>query len=214
MGTEHNTVEQFQLDRDSEHLTHNKPFTTEELAKEIGKLKKKKAQSPSDEISNEMIIYGGEALRKVMLDLFNLLWTNEIFPKQWGKIHISPIYKKGDRRVLANYRPIAITSNIWKVFERLIEGRIREIVDIPDEQAGFRKGYGTIDNLFRLREIVLGRSTEGNRTTVAFIDLKEAYDRVWRDGLWYTLHNAGIRGKYYKNKVALYMYPKDIFPVT
>ena len=67
---------------------------------------------------------------------------------------------------------------------------------IVEEQGGFRPGRGTIDQLFVLTEIL--KSRVGMSTYAAFIDVKKAYDTVWRQGLWKRLWDEGVRGKMWR----------------
>ena len=77
---------------------------------------------------------------------------------------------------------------------------------LVDEQAGFRPGRSCADQLFVLME-VLSQHREANKKVVAcFVDVRKAYDRVWREGLWKALWQKGVRGRmwrvlkdYYKN---------------
>jgi len=67
---------------------------------------------------------------------------------------------------------------------------------LVEEQAGFRKNRSTTDQIFILTEIVKNRRPKP--TFCAFIDIAKAYDKVWRNGLWYKLWQYGIRGKMWR----------------
>ena len=67
--------------------------------------------------------------------------------------------------------------------------------ELVEEQGGFRRGRGCVDVLYTYSEVVRGRKWEGKSTYCAFIDVKKAYDRVWRDGLWKRLWDTGVQGK-------------------
>ena len=86
-----------------------------------------------------------------------------------------------------------------KLFERVLESRMRARLEllgmIPDAQNGFRQDRGTHMPVFVLRELLLQRARHDLPGCVALIDLKKAYDLVWRDALWVKLHDIGIRGK-------------------
>ena len=68
---------------------------------------------------------------------------------------------------------------------------------IHESQAGFRKGYSIIDNLFMLKCIIDLFVWKKRKLFCLFIDYRKAFDMVWRDGLWYKLIKAGITGKLY-----------------
>ena len=66
---------------------------------------------------------------------------------------------------------------------------------MSESQAGFRFDHSCVDNIFTLNEVIQGRLQEGKKTFSFFLDIKKAYDTVWRDGLWYKLWEMGIQGK-------------------
>ena len=69
---------------------------------------------------------------------------------------------------------------------------------LSNMQAGFRKGCRTEDQLFRFIQSTLDGFQAGKTTTAVFIDLQQAYDRVWRKGLLIKMSNMGIHGKMFK----------------
>ena len=73
---------------------------------------------------------------------------------------------------------------------------------LSDAQGGFRKGRSTIDHIFVVAETV--RSRLLSRTYACFLDIKSAYDHVFRDGLWFKLYQLGMRGKLWRVLMALY----------
>ena len=68
-------------------------------------------------------------------------------------------------------------------------------IDLSESQAGFRFDRSCVDNIFILNEVIQGRLQEGKKTFCFFLDIKKAYDTVWRDGLWYKMWEMGIQGK-------------------
>ena len=69
---------------------------------------------------------------------------------------------------------------------------------LSNNQAGFRSGFRTEDQLFRLSQRILDGFQKKHHTTAIFVDLKQAYDRVWRRGLLLKMKNTGIHGKMYR----------------
>ena len=96
-----------------------------------------------------------------------------------------PLYKgKGDIKEYGNYQGIKLMSHSMKLWERVIEARIRKEVTIGEQQFRFMPGKSTIDAIFCLR-MLLELWTEGQMAVnCAFIDLEKAYDRVPRQELW------------------------------
>ena len=85
--------------------------------------------------------------------------------------------------------------------ERMINNRLywwlEETKTLSKNQAGFRAGCRTEDQLFRLTQKILDGFQKKHHTTAVFVDLKQAYDRVWRKGLLLKMKDAGIHGKLY-----------------
>ena len=69
---------------------------------------------------------------------------------------------------------------------------------ISENQAGFRKGYSTVDNIFVLHALIDLYFSFGKKLYCTFVDFKKAFDTVWRTGLWWKLQNCEIKGKCFK----------------
>ena len=76
---------------------------------------------------------------------------------------------------------------------------------LVDEQAGFRVGRSTVDQVFVLSELIRARRRKGQKTYCAFLDIKKAYDTVWRDGLMKRLLEVGLKGKMWRVIRNLYL---------
>ena len=98
-----------------------------------------------------------------------------------------------------NYRLLAISSVVMKLFEKILDRLIQtwseRVGILSDLQGGFRAGRGTVDQLFILNEITAIRREQGLTTFLCFIDVSKAYDRVWRPGLWLKLREFGMAGR-------------------
>ncbi|MCG8110258.1 MAG: reverse transcriptase family protein, partial [Candidatus Thiodiazotropha taylori] len=177
----------------------NSPITENEIIKAIRSLKNNK--SPGiDEIKNEHIKSSLEYLLPIYHKLFNLIFDKGIIPESWLIGNILPIYKnKGDSHNPENYRPITLLSCLGKVFTSILNNRLNQYAEdhevLTDCQAGFRKGYSTADNLFIINSLVEMFKAKHNKLFCTFIDFKQAFDTVWRDGLWYKLKRYNINGK-------------------
>ena len=98
-----------------------------------------------------------------------------------------------------NYRPISLLSCLGKLFTLIINNRLNEYADscdlISDCQAGFRKGFSISDNIFTIYCLITDLLKTKRKLFCAFIDLKAAFDTVWRAGLWRKLIESSINGK-------------------
>lgn len=171
-------------------------ITEEEL--EMALKKMKNGKSPGhDRITVEMVKKMGEKGKKVLLDLYNKIWTMEEMPSEWEIGQIVPIYKKGDNKQCSNYRGIMLLSVPLKIYEQILEGRLREVIEptLSEAQSGFRKGRSVQDHIFSLKQIIIRTLEYNKKAFFAFIDLEKAFDKVPREKVWISLEKRGVNSK-------------------
>jgi hypothetical protein len=134
----------------------------------------------------------GEEGVRFLTDVFNNLLQGEEMPDEWRSSVLVPFYKgKGDIKECGNYRGIKLMSHALKLWERVVETRLRNEVRIAEQQFGFMPGRSTTDAIFGLR-MLLEKWREGQKKLYCvFIDLEKAYDRVPREEVWECLRLAG-----------------------
>ena len=184
-------------------------FSSAELCQQLQRLQMKKAPGP-DGICNEHLKYLGPVARETLLRLINASWLNAEVPTEWRRATIVPIPKSGkDRRLPGSYRPIALTSHIAKLAERMIQTRLMFVADqknmIPPEQVGFRAKRSVADSLGRLIQTVQdgwnrpkarSRNPPDGTTAQKFVlmafDFARAYDTVDHGLLRVRLLELGV----------------------
>ena len=176
-------------------------LTESELDTAIKKLKKRKSPGP-DKVHNEMLINLGRKGKLTLLKLYNKTWIEGHLPNRWKLATITPILKKGKKaNDPKSYRPISLTSCVGKLCERILNTRLYWWLEssglITQNQAGFRAKSRTEDQLFRLSQRIIDGFQKGEHTTAVFVDLQQAYDRVWKKGLLLKLQNTGVKGHMY-----------------
>lgn len=127
-----------------------------------------------------------------LLHLFNASFRLKFCPGQWKMAEVIMVPKPGkdlsDRR---SYRPISLLPIISKVFEKLLLKRLKPVIEesqlIPTHQFGFRNKHSTIDQVHRVTGII-EESLENRRIcSAAFLDISQAFDKVWHEGLLFKL---------------------------
>ena len=186
----------------------NMKISKEEILKCIQKLKNNKACG-EDLVINEYIKSTTNTFIDIYEQLFNIIFETGIVPDNWLMGNIKPIYKnKGDKMDPKNYRPITILSCLGKLFTAVLSERLTKYSDdffiLNENQCGFRKGYSTLDNLFVLFNFFEILKNKKNKMFCAFIDFEKAFDKVWRDGLWYKLLLNNMNGNMYNIIVNMY----------
>jgi len=168
----------------------------EEIRKSIERLKNGKAAGCSG-IVGEMLKAGKEVLEEKLHSLFKRVWEDEVVPNDWECGIVIPLYKKGDKMDLDNYRGITLMDVTGKVFSGILRRRLERWYEgkIAEEQGGFRKGRGCVDQAYTLAQVMLKRLEMQKLTYLCFVDLKKAYDSVWREGLFRKLKQDGVTNK-------------------
>ncbi|KAK3544079.1 hypothetical protein QTP86_001145, partial [Hemibagrus guttatus] len=157
--------------------------------------------------------------------LCNIAWRSGTVPLDWATGVVVPLFKKGERRVCSNYRGITLLSLPGKVYSRVLERRVRPLVEprIQEEQCGFRPSRGTLDQLYTLHRVLEGSWEFAQPVHMCFVDLKKAFDRVPCGILWEVLWEYGVRGPLLRAVRSLYNWSRslvriascksDLFPV-
>lgn len=175
----------------NEHL-EIKPISQQELVDIIRyKIKNKKAPG-LDKITGEILKQlPGKAAAK-LVKIFNAALTLGHIPKPWKVAEVIVIPKAGKPLDLASsYRPISLLSTIGKLFERLYLKRLVPLIEerkiIPSHQFGFRSSHSTIEQIHRFTDEIEKGLEEKQICSAVFLDVAQAFDRVWHLGLLYKI---------------------------
>ena len=174
----------------------------------IKKLKCNKA-SGEDYITNEYIKATATQFINIYEKLFNVIFDTGIIPDIWLIGSIKPIFKnKGNKYDPNNFRPITILSCLGKLFTSILNDRLNtfseEFKVLNESQCGFRKQYSTIDSIFILYSFFECLKSKNKKLFCAFVDFEKAFDKVWREALWYKLLLNNINGKMYRLILNMY----------
>ena len=93
---------------------------------------------------------------KVLHSICQHIWKTQQWPQDWKRSVFIPIPKKGNAKDYSNYHTIALISHASKVMLKILQARLKQYVnyELPDVQAGFRKGRGTRDQIANIHWII------------------------------------------------------------
>ena len=182
-------------------------ITLDETCKTLTNLKNGKSAG-LDSIVNEMLKYGKNVFSKPLTKLFNVIMSTNCYPKSWTEGLIVPILKSGNLTDPNNYRGITLSSSVGKIFTKILSDRLMKFVTeneiLHNAQIGFMPKKQTSDHIFVLKSIIDLYKTKRKHVFACFVDLKKAFDTVWRKGLLFKILCYGISPKFCKILQSMY----------
>jgi hypothetical protein len=179
----------------------NFKITADEISKAIPKLKNGKSCG-NDLILNEMLKSANPVIIPLLVKLFNQILTNSTYPDAWRVNFITPLHKKGPINSPENYRGIAVSSNLSKLFCSVLHNRLSKFFAdnnvIPNNQIGYRSKARTSDHIYTLKCLIdkYTKHLSKHNLYCCFVDFKSAFDSLWRDALIFKLIRANVCGNY------------------
>ncbi|WP_230209703.1 reverse transcriptase domain-containing protein [Solemya velum gill symbiont] len=185
------------LSTEMSYHVYNEPFTFKELKSALSYTSE---SSPGlDNVHYTLLKNLPIPSLSILLELYNLIWHKQTLPTSWKHSVIVPIRKPGkDPTNLNAYRPIALTSCLCKLMERMVNNRLMWYLEknclLSETQSGFRNHRSTTEILVRLEAAIHQAFVNKEYLVAVFLDFEKAYDMLWKKGLLYKLHSLGIEG--------------------
>ena len=135
----------------------------------------------------------------MLLDFYNSVWNKGQLPANWKEATISPLLKADKSPFdVTSYRPVALTSTLCKVMEKMVSTRLRWWLEANQLfnkfQSGFLKHRSTTDHILRLANDAHKAVHTKQCTLAVMLDLEKAFDLVWHRGLLYKMETLGLKG--------------------
>ena len=135
-----------------------------------------------DRIPCKLLKIAAEVVAPSLTQIFDKIICTSIFPNEWKLARVTPIYKKGKKDDMDNYRPISVISVVAKIFEKLIFEQLYEYLNnnnlITASQSGFRSLHSTLTALIEATDKWSINIDNKLLNGVIFIDLKKAFDTI------------------------------------
>ena len=165
-----------------------------DLLKIIRSLKNKNSAG-IDCLSNHMLKKEAYRFSVLLTPLINEALDEGIFPSCLKKANIIPIFKKGDKTNLNNYRPIALLPVLSKVFEKVLNEQLTSIIDngfIDDNQFGFRRGFSTEDAAIKFVNQIQKDLNLKKHVVTVYVDVSKAFDSCDHKILMKKIEKTGL----------------------
>ena len=174
------------------------PIMTEKVEEILLSLNPNKAAGP-DEVEARMLKECAGVMAPKLQQIFRESLDKGVVPRQWKEAHIVPIHKGGSKAVMGNFRPVALTSAICKVLEKIICATMIAFLTkhnlISPQQHGFVRGRSCQTNIMLCLEKWTQMLDDGKSVDVAYFDYLKAFDKVSHRLLIKKLEAYGIVGK-------------------
>lgn len=189
-------------DYSDSYSTADQPFSAVDDAsvrvtlRTLSELKPKITAGP-DEIPAFLLRDCRHALAKPLSIIFNICLRTSTFPKLWKHSRVCPVYKKGEKCEVVNYRPVSIISNVSKTFELVLFNVVYNKVSalISPFQHGFIRGRSTTTNLFCMTQFIAEAFDSSSQVDVIYTDLTKAFDRLDHSLLLQKMRHFGFTDK-------------------
>ena len=152
----------------------------------------------SDGLSGQMLLLCDDSVTLPLKIIFRNILLTSIYPDIWKLANVTPIFKKGDKQSINNYRSISLLPICGKIFEKIIFNNLYSYLNVNNlitkNQSGFRPGDSTTNQLlYLINEIHQAfENPKSLEVRAVFLDISKAFDKVWHDGLIFKLKQNGV----------------------
>ena len=170
-------------------------FEVSDILMRLGKINTSKAAGVDG--IHPRILYELRTILALPLKLlFEYSFKNKVLPEDWTSADVAPIFKKGSKSEVNNYRPISLTSVCCKIMEAIIRDNLIKYFDtnklFSERQFGFLHGRSTVSQLLRILDNWTESLELGGQIDVIYTDLEKAFDKIPHRRLLSKLKSYGV----------------------
>ena len=196
--TDESPIGNLEFERRSESSVSDVLITYEIVVKKLNKLKEDSTPG-EDKVHPKVLKECAKSLAVPLVKLFRVSVDSGALPAAWKSARITPIYKKGSKNSVKNFRPVSLTSVPCKILESILKEQIVTHLNkeglINDNQHGFVSGKSCLSNLLEALEYITLTLDRGQDVDGIYLDYAKAFDSVPHDRLIMKLAGYGIDGK-------------------
>ena len=182
----------------TEETLVNVDINYDKVLKILLKLKTGKSPGP-DGLHPRVLKEVATEIAPALTTIFKKSMETSSLPDDWLLANVSPIYKKDNKHVAGNYRPVSLTSIVCKMFETLIREEVMDYLKknklLSPKQFGFLSGRSTTLQLLQVLDKWTSILDRGGAIDVIYFDFMKAFDKVSHGRLLQKLRSYGINGK-------------------
>jgi hypothetical protein len=189
---------EWRMEHEGRPLLQDIKFSEQDIEWACKKLKSSSSPGP-DGVPAILLKTAGKELRHPLFLLWRASLDQGVIPPDLLLVLISPVHKGGSRGLPANYRPVALTSHIMKMFERVVRrwlvAHLEENDLLPDGQHGFRAKRSCLTQLLSYWDNILDKLEDGKGVDAVYTNFVKAFDKCETGVLLHRLKDCGVRGR-------------------